>query len=96
MKSHKEIFEALLAGKSIVHVHGLSVMLSENGAMVEPKTNTATTISWGFVAPEDWSILVLPREFVVKVNKDGEIISAGELGMNWMGSYETIRVREVI
>ena len=66
MKSHKEIFVALLSGKTIIHKHGISLKLSKEGQLVNPKTGTHLGSS--FHNPKEWSILTPPREFVVKIN----------------------------
>ena len=64
MKTQRDIYVALLSGKTIIHKHGISLKLSKEGQLVDPKTGTHLGSS--FDAPKEW--FVLPREFVVKIN----------------------------
>lgn len=56
MKNHKEIYEALLAGETLVYKDGLRLSLNNNGNQCKAGYETACD-PFAFHTPADWSIL---------------------------------------
>lgn len=91
MKNDKELFEALLAGETLVNRDGDEARFVENGLL---------NASWDFNFHEDWEIKPKPMEFWVNFYDNGSVYlhsteaaarSMRESGVN----SKTIKVREV-
>lgn len=62
MKNQREIYEALLAGETVVNSNGTLVSLTDDGFLTD---------NWAFGLPENWSIKPKPIEFWINVYETG-------------------------
>ena len=86
MKNDKELFEALLAGKTLVSVDGDEARFVENGFL-----NT----NWNFSYHKDWEIKPEPMEFWISIFDSGSTVISPTYDEAPAGA-KTIKVREVI
>ena len=59
MENQREIYEALLAGETLIHAKGFKLIMLENGVMVDAKTLLRK--EQHFTWPEDWQIYTIPK-----------------------------------
>lgn len=100
MKNIKLVWEALIAGKTLICVSNIEVKLNEFGSLSSPNQDPNDI---HFRRPEHWSIKPEPMEFWVNIDNSGHIeninfmtIEGARKQCAEFGEMRPIKVREVI
>jgi hypothetical protein len=93
MNNQREIYEALLGGKTLIHVDGIKVVLEDT-----------FPITWTFKHPQDWSIYkdtfeMKPASWVITnrgevLNSDRDVSTSQKFGMAFHTKEHVERARE--
>lgn len=61
MKNHKEIYQALIDGKSLINAAGTIITLNESGIQ---ESDDGENYKYSFDAPSTWQIVTPPKEMI--------------------------------